>query len=422
MPLNNDLRAIAEGEASLPTTSARRHHFVPAFHLARFAEPAGDRKARLYQLDTRTGTPQRTNPDSACFVRDLYARDGDEGRDNTIEALMSIFERHAAPAMTRLVKDPLALDADDREALCWHFAFQYLRTPVALSQIEGLSQVLLEATLAVKFSDPVGFRNVYREALGDEASDEEIERTRISIMRHLQDGAVSHSKPRLEALRVMLDCAGAVAEIVNEMQWQVLEAADAEFVISDRAIAMQDHALKYPWQGHAWRSSPHAQTIIPLDPEHCLLVQDGPPRIGRARVAPGDVMRINLAIYGWAERFIYARTQDVVQVVRSQAKRRRELVIRPRVTKQVLFEPADPGDPAAGADKVKLGLPRGAWVPRPDGGRQFCTYTVLDPDDPRGTSATAGVTIGTRVVEIGRRAAASGAAASADPEIRFAES
>jgi len=70
--LSFELREIAEGTRPFPETTARRHHFVPAFSLACFAEPTGERKGRLFQLDVASGKPQRTSPDDAAFEIDLY--------------------------------------------------------------------------------------------------------------------------------------------------------------------------------------------------------------------------------------------------------------------------------------------------------------------------------------------------------------
>jgi hypothetical protein len=116
-------------------------------------------------------------------------------------------------------------------------------------------------------------------------------------------------------------------------------------------------------------------------------------------VGSRTVRDINLRTYGWAERFVYGRTQEVVQGVRQNAKRHPDKVIRPRAPMQVLFEPADPDDPTVGAEYVKRGLPRGAWVPDENGQRQFVSYTVLDPSKPRGTYADSGASASRRVIE-----------------------
>jgi hypothetical protein len=107
-PLARELREISEGTREIPTTPARRHHYVAAFALAQFAQPRGDRKGFMAQLDVKTGTPGKTKPNDACFKRDLYAQEVDEGRNTTLEALLSIIERHSASALTRFVANPRA--------------------------------------------------------------------------------------------------------------------------------------------------------------------------------------------------------------------------------------------------------------------------------------------------------------------------
>jgi uncharacterized protein DUF4238 len=106
-PLVRELREIGEGSRDFPVSTARRHHYVPAFVLAKFATPRGDRRAFMAQLDTRTGRPGKTTPHDSCFEKDLYAQRTDEGRDNTLESFFSIVERHSAPALARLTANPL---------------------------------------------------------------------------------------------------------------------------------------------------------------------------------------------------------------------------------------------------------------------------------------------------------------------------
>jgi hypothetical protein len=112
-----------------------------------------------------------------------------------------------------------------------------------------------------------------------------------------------------------------------------------------------------------------------------------------------DVCELNLRTYGWATKTIYGRTQEVVQWIRRQAKQDPSLLIRPRTPKPVIMEPADPNDPNVGIEHTKIGWPRGLWIRGDDGRQQFVAYTLLDPGDPRATSAAIGAEeISTRVM------------------------
>jgi uncharacterized protein DUF4238 len=121
-PLAQELAEIGDGKQAFPTTTARRHHFVPAFLLARFAEPA-TRKGFLFQLDVATGKPQRTTPDSTAYEDYLYATGPDDDRELVMEVFFSIVEKHAAAAVDRLLKDPIALTDEDRQTLSYSSRF-----------------------------------------------------------------------------------------------------------------------------------------------------------------------------------------------------------------------------------------------------------------------------------------------------------
>jgi Protein of unknown function (DUF4238) len=189
-PLVRDLREIAEGKREFPKTTARRHHYVPAFVLSHFVEPRGDRRSFMAQLDTTNGQPRKTTPNDACFEKDLYAQQGDEGRDNTLEAFFSIIERHSAPAIRRLIADPLAQTPEDRETLSYFIAFQNNRSPVVLAQLGNMAEAISLAMFAVHLEDAVAFRSLYRDAIEAEASDEEIESFREYMKGRLQRGAM----------------------------------------------------------------------------------------------------------------------------------------------------------------------------------------------------------------------------------------
>ena len=380
-PLARDLRAIAEGRQALPESKGRRHHFVPAFLLAAFAEPPGQRKGWMFQLDVRTGRPQRTKPDSAAFEKDLYAGEGDDLGDRSLEAFFSLVEKHTAPALKRLADSPLALTAEDRQTIAYFLSLQQSRTPAALSSTIENSQAAMELFLSVQFEDAASFAKTYREAVNDEASDQQIENFRERMKDGLVNGEVSLAEPRSQALQLLLHTSAPIAETVASLRWTLVSSETQQFVTSDRGIAMHDPTPPFPWTGHAWRSSPNAQTTVPLGPWRCLLVEAGPAGMGVDIASPSTVREVNLRTYGWAKRFVYGRTQSVVSDLRRDAKRKPRMVTRPKRTKQVLVEEADPSDPTVGAENVRRGWPKGYWEEDDDGNRRFMAYTVIDPSD-----------------------------------------
>ena len=387
-PLARELREISDGKREFPSTPARRHHYVPAFALAQFAEPRGDRKGFMVQLDTKSGKPEKTRPEDACFQRDLYAQPVDAGRDTSVEALLSIIERHSAPAVRRWIADPDAQTPEDRQTLSYYLGFQYMRGPIMLEQVGQLAETIDLTMLAVHFEDRMSFARVYREAIAAEASDDDIERMRLYMKERLASGAIRLRDRNVEALRMMMDFVNGLAEAIDAMRWTLVEAGDDEFVISDRALAMHDPTPRSPWSGHGLYSSPNALTTIALAPEVTLMLDHGGESIARRVASAAEVREINLRMYGWAERFIFGRSQAVVQRVRRQAKEHRSEVIRPRPMKQVMCRPTDTNDPY------------GVWIKGEDGRPQYVRYTVLAPGQTTpGEIATTGAEIGRRVLE-----------------------
>lgn len=353
----------------------------------------------MTQLDTKTGQPQKTTPNAACFEKDLYAQEGEDGRDNTLEALLSIIEKHSAPAIERLIADPLNLTGEDRETLSYYLAFQYGRSPVVLDQLSNMAEATTQAAFGVHFEDAVAFGDVYREAIDAEASDEDVESFRQYMRERLHNGAIRTSNPKAQAFNLMLGTADAVAETIHQLQWTLVAAGENEFIISDRALAMHDPTPRFPWSGHGLRSSPKAQTTVPLAPGYALLLEVGLPRVGRATLSAVGVRRINLRTYGYAARFVFGRNQAVVQEVRREAKRYRADVVRPRPMRQVMLEEADPKDPNVGRGHARRGWPRGLWIRDEDGRPQFVAYTLLEPGHTQpGKAAVAGAQMGHRII------------------------
>jgi hypothetical protein len=392
-----DLRQIAEGKKPFPDSAARRHHFVPAFSLAQFANPPGGRKGRLFQLDVRTGKPQRTSPDDAAFEIDLYSYGPPEERNNRMEVFLSIVEKHAARCLAKLRDDPGSLSPQDRETIAYFLGFQEARTPAGLLRRERMSQTVFELTTGMELATPEGFRAEYERRIGADQSEEEIEQLRLRMRKQLEGGQVRHQEPKVASIKLILESAHEMARVIYGLDWVVLEAEGAEFVTSDRPVSMADPSPPHPWTGNGWASSPNACSFYPLTPSKGLLLKQGDCGIEIARSRPDQVRRLNLLTYGWAAQRIFGASQATVTHVRKQAKRYPRDIQRPRAAKQVILEPADPNDPTVGQEYVRRGWPRGFTVKDDDGIDRFMTYTVVDLEAEPGAMARVSTEVGERV-------------------------
>ena len=390
------MRAIAEGKEPLPPSSARRHHFVPAFALAQFAEPQGSRKGWMYQLDVESGAPQRTRPDDAAFVKDLYTYENRQGElSRTVESFFAIVEKHAAPALDCLRHDPVSLSLQDRFTIAFFLAFQESRTPTGLIRTEHMRQAAFELKASMSLSNREAFRKKFDSDLTRSMSLEELEATRRRMQKQLLEGRVRYESPRSGALTQIMNLATEIADEIFSLKWIVLTAQGADFVTSDRPISMVDHAPKHPWSGNAWKSSHDAISFYPLSPIKGLLMTAGDHGLTTETSNHRQVRRLNLPTYGWAERFIYGRSQEVVGRVRRHARSHPKDIARPRPPKQVLLMPAGALSPAVTAEYARRGWPTSLPATGKDGRVEEMGYIVVDFADPAGSVAQ----IGTEIAE-----------------------
>jgi len=219
------MRAIAEGRKPLPPSSARRHHFVPAFALAQFAAPQGSRKGWMYQLDVRSGAPQRTRPDDAASVKDLYTYEDRQGElSRTVESFFSIVEKHAAPALDCLRDDPASLSPQDRLTIAFFLAFQESRTPTGLIRTERMRQAAFELKASMSLSNAEAFRKDFDCDVTRSMSLEELEATRKRMQEQLLEGRVGYESPRSGALAQIMKVATDLADEIFSLDWIVLTA------------------------------------------------------------------------------------------------------------------------------------------------------------------------------------------------------
>ena len=383
-PLAKHLRDIAEGKRPMPTTRARRHHFVPSFALSKFATPQ-KRDGVLFRLDTKTGQPRKTTPDKSCFIEELYTHEDDTGaQDRVLEAFFSVVENYAAQALERFLADPMGLGDEDRQTIAYYLGFQYQRTPVALQHSAQTQQAMMAVMMGLQFAHAESFRERHREMFKDDnKTDEEIEELRVKTMAMLKAGEITFDNPELAAFQMMMRTSDVVASSIANLSWLLLEAKADEFVTCDRALAMHDPTPKFPWSGHALISSPKAQTSYPLSPKHCLVLVQRPQPVALAEADAEDVREFNLRTYGWASQYIYGRTQEVVQRIRAQAKDKPELVIRPRTPKPVILKEVDPNDRTVGAEHAKKGWPRTVAITDDEGNQRIASYQLIDPKDQK---------------------------------------
>lgn len=347
-PFGQELIQIELGLRAWPSTDARRHHFIPRFLLGRFAGPGG----RPVQLDVTNGASRPVSARTAASEKGFYTFENDQGeKSNDIEAIFAMVESHAAPALQRL-EDFGEVSEVDRATIAYFLAILWARTPAAREQAEALRRDTAAGLLASKLTDRQAFDELLqREGRANPELDlepEQAEAVRLKTIEMLGDGTLALVDPDGGATTGMLiEIAHDTAMLIFAgMTWTLLRAAGGKsaFVISDRGLACFDPTPRHPWSSQTIFSSENAQTYFPISSDAAILLTPGPSTLEIHDLPARAVSETNLRVYGWADRFIFGRGQELVTEVRRKAKLKPQIAAAPTPNRLVKVIERDPDD------------------------------------------------------------------------------
>jgi hypothetical protein len=385
VPLFEQLADIAEGKRSMPETDAKYHHYVPQFHLRGFSvgTEAKSKNARIWQLDKLTGEIVERKIERVGGEPGFNRAVGPDGRStNAIEAWLSIVEHHAAHSIREVLSAVKRPKYPDRVTLAFYIAIQELRTPDGLSRVQAASDFVMNAYVATWARTERSTAEMAREA-GVDVEPEQISRIR-EILR--EPGAVRMNDPRTHALGIVLESAADLMNVISSMTWDIV-TSEAALVIGDQPVIHHDAEPPVrPWIEPTWHSSTTSEGWLPLT-SHLALKMTNPRARGerdfrRSDLAAEDAMAANLRSYGWATRYVFAESADLLRDLHAAASRDPTSVPRPSRPVHVItadrraFPPSEPNVQPEGWPK---------FVPRigQDGSIEWCRYRVVRHDDPQ---------------------------------------
>lgn len=366
-PVHRAMESVLAGARLLPESQAKRHHFVPAMILRNFACDA--ESSRVFQLDRRRGAPLRVSIIKAASRRHFYTlSDADGTRHRRLESWLAEVEGHAAQAVRALTADPAAVTRADAATIAYFIAMLMVRTPAAAEAEHRRVDQAMRIKLACRLADAEAFAEKHD---GDEA-------LRLRVLEQLRDGSIEFPEEGRVGLRTGFDRLGTDAQLIYQLHWTLLTAAEGSFITSDRGVAMHDPEPPWPWTGNGLNSSPAAETMVPLASDACLLLTPSGSRAGRAarRVGQAEVDSINLRTFGWADRHLFGESQAAIDRVRSLARAAPRRAPRPRPTRNVLILPAAPGQECFATANRRRG-----WPDRVPVEGVLHDYRVLEADE-----------------------------------------
>lgn len=318
-PLPQLLHDIGAGLASLPASDGRRHHFVPQLVLRGFTSPT--KAKHVVHLDKATGQTRTVPIKSAGYEARLYGvKDDDGDYDNRIEALLSVIEGYAAPALRRLLEGQSTASEDDILPISLAMGLQLTRTPGVLDRVGDLMEQLGQAELERLIRDPTAYARHLAATRGDDSlSPADAELRRLQAVEALDGGVrVRLSSRRAAGLDIMVTGLVEAGFAMAQADWWILHAEPpCEFVVNDYGFARLTSAERL--------SGPVARGIaFPVRSDRCIVVAPATSdecQVFRALAGASDVRTINLRTYGWADKFIFGSTQHAVQSVRATARK-----------------------------------------------------------------------------------------------------
>lgn len=294
------MHEIGAGRRAMPRSDAKRHHVVPRFWLARFAEPPGDNEGQLVQLDTTRGVSARVSVRTAATRHRFYSvRSTEAEQDNRVESLIALIEEHAATSIQLLLESPEEMDDHDRIAISIFVALQVKRTPSALARAEAMIRETGEAVIREHAQDPYAFAQAARRH-GIDLSAEELERMRRYLDKAMSEGRLRAKYVREEAWRLMIENLLEAGRLPLEMEWFLLRPNEGEFIVSDCGFSAMRNDRN------------ELETAFPLAPDACLVLGGQGDGLRRISVPGATVQDLNSRVYNHAERFIFGRNEESV--------------------------------------------------------------------------------------------------------------
>jgi hypothetical protein len=349
------MHAVVEGKVSLPTSDGSRHHYVPQFVLRRFRGGG-----TLWQLDKETGEIGETTAKDAAWRKNLYRVESTTGEhDGVIEGFFALAENFASAALDGLVRDDGQVSSRDRGDLAFLVAIQEQRAPGFLEEFKlGLQEQAI-AHAAAYLANVKGKKR--KKAL---ESYDALVNSRVMIV-----------PPDQEVLKLATVALSETSQLINYFPWTVLKAKGALFVCSDRPLTMFDLTPPYPWTAPNWQSSPMVEATLPLGRDLCLRIGPSQPKRLSIKETTTQVDRINLRTYGWATRYVYGPSPEILERLHERA----DEAPKPIRKKMVLLEDPSTADPAVAERNAARGWDR--YIPDPGGSGRMMSYEVIDSDE-----------------------------------------
>jgi hypothetical protein len=228
-----------------------RHHYVPAFYLAEFAETRV-RHGRLRVFDVNTGRTYGGTPDSVAFERDLYRIKTKDPSDALIvETRLAELEGMSAPVIKAMNDSGKLPDDEGLTAVFALLTFQAVRVPAVFEKIERFQSDTMLLVLKQSAANPAVLRK-YALQFDPTLTDEDIAELKQGLDAFLSSPNPSLHFEHTHLVATALDATGPIARELERRHWSLATAPEScPLITTDNPIVFQHAGQGAPSIGWA---------------------------------------------------------------------------------------------------------------------------------------------------------------------------
>lgn len=285
----------------------RRHHYVPRFHLNRFADDG-----RIFVFDRQSGTTRRASVRDVALQKNLYRIDVPDMAPDALEIALSDIESAASRVLRDVEgKQQMPASADDLRTLLYYVAMQAVRIPQQRNNVDATLQDLfrmMSMQVAAHRYDEI------REEIA-RTDPGHVDLPKEDLVRFIADPDSVDIKvaPELE-LMLMKDMADGVYEILLQRRWNVAVITPNKsnrFVTSDSPVLLYFYRKPPPGWSPGFGLN-HTVVFFAVSPTVAIW-SDTDSRIEDTIYMKNHMIRhMNWLTVMHCDRFVFSGREDVV--------------------------------------------------------------------------------------------------------------
>jgi len=281
----------------------RNQHIIPQMHLRHWS----DEKAQAWVCDVVSQKIFKTNIRNICAQRDYYEMKQNIDLPYPLEEVLSEeIEGPAAEPLAKLAQGNVTdFKRQDHDSLCHYFGHQIGRTPFMHKQLDKIAIKLQHESAMKVLADEAKFQKFEKEWKAEHPNRACL--TREELIDAIQgDGIVWKTKDNDHNLTTMMILGRVMAESYRSQRWTLLVAtAGRQFICNDHPVVTVTGLLQY---------EPRTETVIPISPRACLLLDKGERFRGVSIVtAQAQMVRdVNRRIAVHTDRFLVANNEPLL--------------------------------------------------------------------------------------------------------------